>query len=612
MYPGVRRDDERGTERTGQPPHAASLKSLNCSRSAVFSSFPVAVCGRLSTNTTASGSHHFATAPFRCSTISRSLTSLPGLRTTTSSGPVRVDRIRLRAVIAFHHPRPADMQPPGAGAVARQMPPFVVDHRQFDAIGDAPLLGQHVELGILRPVVPVGRRRRGGRDGRGFGHAPQMLDVDAHAHQPRDHRARCGGPADRRHAQMARALAGRIGIGEHRQPHRWHARRYRHALLVHQPAQYFGVVDRGEDQLGSRHRRRERRAPGGGMEQRHHRQQHVGRRQSQHRRRRRQHRMQHGRAMLIQHALGVTRRPAGVAEHARVALRSGRPGIVVVFRGDQRGETIRTVAIHHHIMLDRRPLPAQPVDDRLERAIIEQHPVLGMVGDIDQLVVEQPWVDRMDHAAHADRAVPCDQVVRVVHRQRRDPVARAHAQPFQRPRQPPRIARDALPVGSRLAAVRPMRHDLARGMFARRMIEQCRYPEFEILHAAQHPWLLSVRAQPCASCRSGPYPRQERGQDGRCDEELPAAGTGTTYSLTERTAYRPLRHRYAAPPPPGGGGLGGAQFSGTTADRDDTRPVTVIADQPKGREGGKSSPARGRGTVRRQPNGGGGGHGTRP
>ncbi|MBI0531125.1 hypothetical protein D9602_07105 [Sphingomonas sp. TX0522] len=35
-------------------------------------------------------------------------------------------------------------------------------------------------------------------------------------------------------------------------------------------------------------------------------------------------------------------------------------------------------------------------------------------------------------------------------------------------------------------------------------------------------------------------------------------GEDTARALSERTAYRPLRHRYAAPPPPGGGGLGGA------------------------------------------------------
>ena len=41
------------------------LWSRYCSRSAIFSSLPVAVCGSSSTKTTSSGSHHLATSPAR-------------------------------------------------------------------------------------------------------------------------------------------------------------------------------------------------------------------------------------------------------------------------------------------------------------------------------------------------------------------------------------------------------------------------------------------------------------------------------------------------------------------------------------------------------------------
>lgn len=127
--------------------------------------------------------------------------------------------------------------------------------------------------------------------------------------------------------------------------------------------------------------------------------------------------------MLVQHALGVAGGAAGVAKHARVALGSFHPGEVAVLGVDERAETVLAVPVHDDVTLDRRPAVADPVDDRLKGAVVEEHAVLGMVGDEGELVVEQPRIDRVDHAAHPNRAVPRCQVVRVVHRQRRDAVA---------------------------------------------------------------------------------------------------------------------------------------------------------------------------------------------
>ena len=60
------------------------------------------------------------------------------------------------------------------------------------------------------------------------------------------------------------------------------------------------------------------------------------------------------------------------------------------------------------VMLDRRPSAASSARPSARTPVVEQHAVLGMVGDIFELIVEQARIDGVEHAAHADRAVPAD------------------------------------------------------------------------------------------------------------------------------------------------------------------------------------------------------------
>jgi hypothetical protein len=99
-------------------------------------------------------------------------------------------------------------------------------------------------------------------------------------------------------------------------------------------------------------------------------------------------------------------------------------------------------------MPDRRQLGLQPLHESLERGVVEDHAVFGMVDDVAQLVVEQPRVERVEHSAHADDAEPGDQVAVVVHRQRGDAVAGLDAHPLQSLCQAPGIMSDTLPVGA--------------------------------------------------------------------------------------------------------------------------------------------------------------------
>src|SRR5438874_1252212 len=78
------------------------------------------------------------------------------------------------------------------------------------------------------------------------------------------------------------------------------------------------------------------------------------------------------------------------------------PSEVVGLAGDQRLEAVLAGrGVEADIMLDRRPLRLQPLDRRREGAVVEQHPVAGMVGDVDELLVEQARVDRVDDSADA-------------------------------------------------------------------------------------------------------------------------------------------------------------------------------------------------------------------
>src|SRR5437763_1142971 len=70
-------------------PHAAAfgnLYALNCSRSAVFRIFPVAVCGMASTKTISSGIHHLAILPSMYFRMSSRVALAPCLSCTIRSG----------------------------------------------------------------------------------------------------------------------------------------------------------------------------------------------------------------------------------------------------------------------------------------------------------------------------------------------------------------------------------------------------------------------------------------------------------------------------------------------------------------------------------------------
>ena len=126
--------------------------------------------------------------------------------------------------------------------------------------------------------------------------------------------------------QVAEVGAGALDMLDHAQPDGRHAGRMGDLLVAEQVAHLLRAVIGRQHQLAAGHRRRPRQAPGVGVEHRHDRQRHRARRQVEAVGRDLGQGVEHGRAMLVEHALGIAGRAAGVAQAARVALVALDPG----------------------------------------------------------------------------------------------------------------------------------------------------------------------------------------------------------------------------------------------------------------------------------------------
>ena len=137
--------------------------------------------------------------------------------------------------------------------------------------------------------------------------------------------------------------------------------------------------------------------------------------------------------MLIEHSLRIAGRSARITEAAGIPLVAFVPATVSILSVEQSIE----VVVEADVLLDRRPLRLHSLDQRREGAIIKEDAVLRVIDDILELVVEQPWIERVENAAHADDPEPSDEMAVMVHRHGRHAVAWFHAKPFERLRQTP-------------------------------------------------------------------------------------------------------------------------------------------------------------------------------
>ena len=180
-------------------------------------------------------------------------------------------------------------------------------------------------------------------------------------------------------------------------------------------------------------------------------------------------------------------------------------------------------SVEADVMPDRGPARLHPLDDRAGTPRRRAAPVFGMVGDIFQLIVEQPRVDRVEHAARPDRAVPADQMARMVHRQRRDPVALADPQLAQRLGHLQRIVADSGPVGAGFAAIGPAGDDFARAVLARGVIDQVR---------------VTRRSQSCMAPSIRPLPNSAALRRRVCRCPAPRRAVSDTLAIPSMLAKR--------------------------------------------------------------------------
>ena len=152
--------------------------------------------------------------------------------------------------------------------------------------------------------------------------------------------------------------------------------------------------------------------------------------------------------MRVQHPLRVARRAARVTKYRRLALielrvveASGTCVLEQILVAQRVGKLpdlcpVRAPASHDDVVGDSPEARSELGEDRNERLVHEDHPVLGVVDDVGQLLGEQADVQRVQHGADAGGGEVELEVALVVPGEARHPVALLHAEPDESPRQP--------------------------------------------------------------------------------------------------------------------------------------------------------------------------------
>ena len=380
----------------------------------------------------------------------------------------------------------------------RQVVAGIVDDLHLAAEHRAALLGGDGEaVGVGQAALaPVEAGQRAERAH--LGHAPALGDLDlVFLPEALDHRVGHGRTADQRALDRTHLELVLLAVVEQRQPHGRHAGRQRHLLLVEQLVDAGAVeLEAREDQLGAAEGAGIDEAPGIGVEHRHHGKNRGVGIERQDRARAHHHRMDHRGAVRIEHALGIARGARRVAERrGRLLVELGpleRAGLVgdqllvaEQFRDLGRGRHVGAVG-HDHDVLHGLELVVDGFDDRHEVQVDEDDLVLGMVGDVGNMLGRQARVQRVQHRADAgDAEIELEMAIGVPG-DGADPVAELDAQTLQGFRQllgP--LVRVLVPV----AVDRPLdgaRHDLDVGIGGGRIVDDLRDQQRTVLHQTLH------------------------------------------------------------------------------------------------------------------------------
>jgi hypothetical protein len=294
--------------------------------------------------------------------------------------------------------------------------PGIVDHLHLDAENRAALFLLDRGLGRSVQAQMLGLQRRDRPDWAHLGHSPPLPYIDAMTGESFDHGWRHRGTTRENSAKGRAARAGRGEVRLEAEPHGRHAKAQRDLLRLEELIKALTVQPRtGQHELGALHRRRIRNCPGIDMKHRHHRAHHVRCRDRDRIGERDPERVQHRGAVAVEHALWVAGGARGIAKGGRHALVEFGPLEILFLLRDQRlvaGKArdarcgLGAFLGHPYNPAACRQMRCQPLYQRSEARIDKEQPICRVVDYVDDLVIEQPGVDRM-----ADRADPGDRVI---------------------------------------------------------------------------------------------------------------------------------------------------------------------------------------------------------
>ena len=245
-----------------------------------------------------------------------------------------------------------------------------------------------------------------------------------------------------------------------------------------------------EDLLRADHGRRERKAPGIDMEHWNDRQHHIRLRKPDRVLQRQHQRVHHQRPMAVEHALGMSGRPGGVAEPGRVVLVDARRGKVRKLRFDQLlvvdGALRRRLAVSPDDDVARLHLRTDALPQSPQHVVDDHHRIVGVIDDVRDVLHGKPRVERVQHpAAERNREVGL-QMAAVIPGEGGDALAGFHAQARERIGELLGAAVE-VPIGAALdRLVRPARDDLGGGEVLARAIEEVHQRERILHHQSVH------------------------------------------------------------------------------------------------------------------------------
>jgi hypothetical protein len=319
-----------------------------------------------------------------------------------------------------------------------------------------------------------------------LGHAPGVEDAQVVA--PReavDHRRRSGGAADDHLAQRGEVVRAGVLVEEREQaePDGGHAGGAGDALGGDELDEGRRVeVRSGEDQLRAGERGGEGDAPRGGVEHGDHREQCVGLRDAEGVGHAGHQRVQRGRAVAVDDAFRVAGGAGGVADH--------RGGVLVERRpregGGLGGEELLVVVLDDDGATEGGDARGEALEQRDEGAVDDDDAVLGVPGDVGELVGVKPEVEGVEHRPHGRDGEVRLEVLLVVPAQRRDAVPGPDAEPRERRGQTAATIDDVAVGGARERPVGAPRDDLARREEGAGALEEVGEREGDAHHEALH------------------------------------------------------------------------------------------------------------------------------